>query len=302
MKHKLFILIFLLAGATASAQHFSRPYPDTLNKRRLGWTIAGESAFYLGGMSFLGWVWYSDVQRVPFHWYNDNAGYLQMDKMGHVYGSYLESYIGYHALRRAGVKRNTAIWLGGTLGFWLQFPIEVFDGLYEGWGFSWGDVVANGCGSALVMGQEWLFDEQILRYKFSYWRSDLATQANGYLGRNFFESLFYDYNGHTYWLSAPINRTLGLENVPEWLCFSVGYSADGMLGEFANRSFWGGQRLPEVERTRQFLFSLDIDTSRIPAKRKWVRVLLDGLAFVKVPFPALEINSQGQFRGYGLYF
>lgn len=302
MKRCLIFLLWLSLALSLPAQHFVRPYPDTLNQRRLAWTLAGESAFYVGGMSFLGFIWYRDVPRVPFNWYNDNAGYLQMDKMGHVYGAYLESYLGYHALRRAGVRREPAIWLGGSLGFFLQLPIEIFDGIHEGWGFSWGDVVANGVGAALVMGQEWMFREQLVRYKFSFWRSDLADQAHGYLGRNFAESLFYDYNGHTYWLSAPMSRLTGLDGIPDWLCLSVGYSANGMLGEFSNRRFWGGRPLPEVPRYRQFLFSLDIDTSRIPARRKWVRLLLDGLAFVKVPFPALEINTLGQVRGHGFYF
>jgi hypothetical protein len=47
-----------------------------------------------------------------------------------------KSYIGYHWLRSAGVFRNKALIYGGSLGFVLQAPIEIFDGLYEGWGFS----------------------------------------------------------------------------------------------------------------------------------------------------------------------
>jgi len=56
---------------------------------------------------------------------------------------------------------------GGMLGFMLQAPIEILDGMYEGWGFSWGDMAANAAGSGLVIGQELLFNEQVVKYKFS---------------------------------------------------------------------------------------------------------------------------------------
>jgi len=38
----------------------------------------------------------------------------------------------------------------------LQTPIEVWDGLYEGWGFSWSGMGANALGSAFVISQKLL--------------------------------------------------------------------------------------------------------------------------------------------------
>ena len=294
----------LVSSYSPSPPSLTGAIPDTstLNKKRLAWTITGETIFYVGGMSYLGFVWYKDVDRVPFHFYNDNAGYLQIDKFGHVYGAYLESYIGYHALRAAGVKKGPAIWLGGTLGLILQTPIEIFDGLYAGWGFSWGDMIANAAGAGLVMGQAALFDDQIFRYKFSFWRSTYADTAGGYLGDNFLQSLLYDYNGHTYWLSMNANRIIPGDPLPAWLNIAAGYSANGMYGEFENRTRWGSTIIPETPRDRQFLLSLDVDWEKIPTSNKTLKVLFKGLNFVKIPFPALEINSRGQFRGYWLYF
>lgn len=291
-------------AATASQNHqqiFSAD-TSTINKRRLTWTIIGESAFYAAGMGYLGLIWYKDIDRVPFTFFNDNAGYLQIDKLGHAYGAYLESYIGYKALRAAGVKKVPALWYGGTLGLVLQTPIEVFDGLHEGWGFSWGDMVANTAGTVLLMGQEALFDEQILRYKFSFFRSPYADTAGGYLGDNFLESFFYDYNGHSYWLSMNANRLLPGSPLPDWVNIAVGYSANGMYGEFENRSRWGTTIIPETSRDRQFLLSMDIDWTKIPTHSKVLKAVFEGLNFVKIPFPALEVNSQGQFRGYWIYF
>jgi hypothetical protein len=168
--------------------------------------VGGISSLYVGSMAYLQFIWYKDQPRVPFQYYNDLAGYNQIDKFGHVYGAYLESYIGLHSLLWAGVSRKKAAIYGGSLGFMLQLPIEIWDGMYEGWGFSWSDVGANALGSALVIGQELAFQEQIVKYKFSFSPSPYAPKANGYLG-NGFDELFYDYNGHTYWLWASIKQT-----------------------------------------------------------------------------------------------
>lgn len=264
--------------------------------------ISTEAALYLGSMSYLQFIWYKDHESVPFHFYNDNNGYLQVDKFGHAFGSYLESYIGYHWLKSTGVSKKKALIYGGTLGLILQTPIEVFDGLYEGWGFSTGDMIANAAGSALVIGQEMAFDEQIVKYKFSFSRSRYADQANGYLGSNTLQSLFYDYNGHTYWLSINANKLFLKNKLPDWLNLAVGYSANGMFGEFENKTFHHGVSIPETERYRQFLLSLDIDFTKIKTRSSFLNALFQGMFFVKIPFPALEINSKGQLKGHGLYY
>lgn len=293
----------ILVSALLYAGH--RVYPqasDTLDRKKLTRIIVTESVFYAGGISYLQFIWYSDKERVPFHFYNDNQGYLQVDKFGHAFGAYMESYIGYHWLRSAGVKRNKALLYGGTLGLVLQTPIEIFDGMYEGWGFSWGDMIANAAGSALVVGNELLFDEQLVKLKFSYWRSTYAKQANGYLGDNFLESLFLDYNAHTYWLSLPLTMPSGNGRLPPWLNLSIGYSANGMFGEFRNRRSYRGVVLPHTERYRQYLFSLDVDWTKIPTRSGFLKALLNALVFIKIPFPAIEVNTKGQIKLHGIYF
>ena len=120
--------IFLFNAAAQSA--------DTLNRKRLRTVVYTEAAIYLSGNAFLQWVWYKDHARVPFHFYNDGKGYLQLDKCGHAFGAYQYSRKGYEALRWAGVSRKKALIFGGPLGIVLQSPIEIFDGLYEGYGFS----------------------------------------------------------------------------------------------------------------------------------------------------------------------
>ena len=273
----------------------------SLEKGRLTGVIAGASALYIGSMAYLQYVWYTDHERVPFEFYNDLGGYNQIDKFGHIYGSYLESYIGFHSLLWAGVSRKKAVIYGGSLGFIMQLPIEIWDGMYEGWGFSWSDAGANALGSLLVIGQELAFQEQIVKYKFTFSPSPYAGQANGYLG-NGFNQLFYDYNGHTYWLSTGINQVIRNNLIPEWVNFAIGYSAGGMFGEFENKTQYKGVTIPATERYRQFLFSLDIDFCKIPTRNKNLKRLFNSMFMIKVPFPAIEINTKGQLKFHPLYY
>ncbi|MFA6149983.1 MAG: DUF2279 domain-containing protein [Chitinophagaceae bacterium] len=307
MYPKLFVslILCLSPGLNVAAQTDSNArtimQSDTLKKGRLAAVIGTEAALWAGSMAYLQFIWYKDSKRVPFEFYNDSKGYLQVDKFGHMYGSYLESYIGYHSLRWAGVSKKKALIFGGTLGILLQTPIEVWDGMYEDWGFSWSDMAANTVGSAFVIGQELLWDEQKIKYKFSFSPSPYASAANGYLGKGFGQ-LFNDYNGHTYWLSMGINQIVPNKILPDWLNIAVGYSGNGMIGEFENLKSYKGVSIPEYQRYRQYILSLDIDWTKIKTNNRVLKILFQGMFMVKLPFPAIEINGLGQVKGHGLYY
>lgn len=295
MRQTLAIIMVLRTLGTLNAQ--IQEFPDSIKWQRVNTLIATESVFYLGGLSYLQYVWYHDKERVPFHYYNDNKGWLQLDKLGHAITAYKESYTGYYGLRKAGVSKKKALIYGGPLGVFLQAPIEVFDGLYSGWGFSWGDMIANTSGSLLLVGQELLYGDQILKLKMSYQRSAMADLYPSYLGENQLQSFFYDYNGHTYWLSVNLNRIAPNKKIPNWVNIAVGYSGENMFNEFKN-----GGRYAEYERHRQYYLSLDIDWTKINTKNKILRAVLDAMMVVKLPFPAIEFSPQNVWKGRGLYF
>ncbi len=294
-----FLSLFGIAGKV-SAQ-LSNPPLDTLNKKKLYSIIAIEGGAYVGGISFLSFVWYKDSERVPFHWYDDSKGYLQMDKGGHAFTAYHESLAAYSALRWAGVSKKKALLFGGPVGLIFQTPVEIFDGLYENWGFSWTDMAANTLGAALFMSQEALFDKQIVRMKFSYAPSGYPAYHHS-LGESELESFFLDYNAHTYWLSGNINGLTGTSKVPKWLNVAFGYSANGVIKEFSNPTFYRGKPFPELDRYRQYLFSLDIDFSQIKTRKKWLRMVLKTLNIIKVPFPTLEVNRIDGLKFHPVYF
>ena len=142
----------------------------------------------------------------------------------------------------------------------------------------------------------------MFKYKMSMSQSEYAPLANGYLGNNIFESLFYDYNSLTFWISGNVNRFVMHDKLPDWLNLSVGYSANGMYGEFTNRRYFRGVVIPETERYRQFLLSLDIDWTKIHTNSRFLNGVLQAMAFIKLPFPALEFNTLGKLKGYWMYY
>ncbi len=263
--------------------------------------MATETGIYLAGLSYLSFIWYKDQKRVPFHFYDDSKGYLQMDKAGHAYVTYYESFMAYHALRWAGINKKNALIYASAIGTIYQTPIEIFDGLYERWGFSWPDIAANTFGILLFTTQEALFDEQVLLLKFSYSPSKYR-KYHPILGESHLESFFLDYNAHTYWLSGNISKLTGIKNFPGWINIAFGYGANGMIKEFENPTYYMGEPFPYFERYRQFLFSLDIDFSRIPSRKKWVRSILRTVNLIKFPFPALEINRIDKVKFRPLYY
>jgi hypothetical protein len=92
------------------------------------------------------------------------------------------------------------------------------------------------------------------------------------------------------------------ERIPAWLNIAVGYGANGMFGEFENIKRWGNVVIPPTQRYRQFLFSLDIDWTKIKTKNRFLNSLFQSMFMLKLPFPALEFSPQNGFKAYGLYY
>jgi hypothetical protein len=300
---KILISYFLLGTLLFVPQRTSSQsiQKDTINKQRL-YLVAGlETGAYLAGLSYLRFIWYRDHERVPFHFYNDLPGYFQIDKLGHAYSAYYESYASYHALRWAGLSKNKALWYGGPAGLLFQTPIEIFDGLYKGWGFSWSDMIANATGPLLFSFQQAYFDEQIVRFKFSYSPSGYP-KYHPRLGTTPVESFFLDYNGHSYWLSLNLKSVSGMKNWPSWLNLALGYSINGVIKDYENPTTYNGEPFPFLERYRQYVFSLDIDWTRIETDKIWLQKLFHVLNMIKVPFPALEYNRVDGIKGHWIYF
>ena len=264
--------------------------------------LAAEGVVLSGAILYLKHEWYHDKKRVPFHFYNDFKGWNQVDKLGHFYVSYLESNVGYSILKKFKFSEKKALYFGGFQGLILETPIEFFDAYHQGWGFSVSDLVANTLGSVFFIMQQKIFNEQLIKPKLSFSKSIYASEANGLLGKKSLISQFvYDYNAYTYWFSFSPNKIFKFKKVPKWLNLAIGYGANGMLGEFENKSMYKGEEIPSFKRYRQFYLSLDIDFSKIRTKSRFVNKIFDGLSYIKIPLPTLELSNK-KMKGYFFYF
>jgi len=286
---------------------FSQPEDTTnifncKNKKILSAGLAGVS--YAGSMSLLYQLWYKDFPQSSFHFHNDNKEWLQMDKVGHAYSAYHLGELGYYASRFSCINETKSVWVGGALGLIYLTTIELFDGYSAGWGASSGDLISNVSGYLLFAGQQQLWKEQRFRMKFSYFPGKYAQYRPDQLGSSFPASLLKDYNAQSYWLSfSPATFSAKDKTLwPKWLCISVGYSADGMLGANSNPSTYQGSILPVFERQREVFLSLDIDLSRIKTSSKTLSLLLHALNLIKIPFPALQYSQNDGLNWRWLYF
>jgi hypothetical protein len=304
MKLNFFLLVFLLNFFTLFSQNnfdkFFKP-SDSLNKKRLNTVIVSEAIVGSATLIALNQAWYADYPRSDFHFINDNAEWLQMDKAGHVFSAYHLGSFGSNALKWSGADKKSQLLYGSTLGLTFLTAVEVFDGFSANWGASLGDVAANVSGTALFVSQELLWDEQRIVPKFSFHTTPYASARPNVLGSSFSEQILKDYNGQTYWLSANIHSFFKSSKVvPKWLNVAVGYGAEGMItgkDEFVNTVF-----LPSDKRYRQFYLSLDVDLTKIETKSHFIKTILTVFNTIKIPAPTFEIKGLGETKFHWVYF
>lgn len=266
--------------------------------------IGGNSVAYASTMTGLYQLWYKDYEMGRFHFFNDNDEWLQMDKVGHTYSCYYEGIAGIKMMQWAGYTDKQAAWIGGSYGFLIQSSVEVLDGFSEGWGASWGDMTANAVGSGLAIGQQLMWNEQRIVLKYGYNTSNIAALRPELLGSNFPERIMKDYNAQTYWLSLNIASFHKDTKWPQWLNVAVGYGADGMVGGTSNifeRNFVEID-YSNIPRYRQIYLAPDVDLTRIPTDKPWLRTTLFVLNCIKFPTPNLAYSSVKGFEGHWLSF
>lgn len=292
------MLLINSAISQSKVESFLKP-SDTLHKQRRNAIVASQAT--VAGLSLLALdrLWYADFERSSFKTINDNNHWLQMDKMGHAFSAYHIGKLGANTLNWAGVKKKQQLIYGATLGLTFLTAVEVMDGFSEEWGFSWGDMAFNALGSGLYIGQELLWNEQRILLKYSFHQTQYAGLRPEILGDGLLEEMLKDYNGQTFWLSANINSFIKIRNIPKWLNVAVGYGAEGMLSATNDAEIEG---FPELNPYRQYYLSLDIDLSRIQTKSALLRTIFDVFNLIKLPFPALEINSKGALKLHYIYF
>ncbi len=312
MRRVICIALILFSCYNLSGQDsllkVKRPFfqPATeLDKSRVRLINVSAAVSYTGLMLALNEYWYKDFPRSSFHFFNDNRGWNQVDKVGHVWTSYREGLTMIKLYRWAGVEDKKAIWIGGLMGSVFQTSIEILDGYSAQWGASPGDLLANSIGSALVIGQELAWQEQKFFFKFGIGYSKynnypefIQNRVDDLYGTGLAERILKDYNKQSYWLSFHPS-VLGFgHSMPKWLNISVGYGAEDVFGGLKNE--WTvNDEIINVSRTyprqREYYLGLDIRLSEIPVRNKHLHNILVALDFIKFPLPAICLKSNGDF-------
>jgi uncharacterized protein YfiM (DUF2279 family) len=283
----LFLLISIISFSQSKIDVFLTP-SDTLNKARRNAVIISEASLASISLIGLNQLWYADFERSKFHTVNDNNEWLQMDKVGHVFTSYQLAKHGAQILNWSGVRKQDQLLYGATLGFGFLTAVEVLDGYSEEWGFSWGDILANGIGTSAYIGQELLWKEQRIAVKYSFHQTNFADKRPDKLGESFLEQVLKDYNGQTYWLSANLHSFFKKSKIPKWLNVAFGYSGEGML---IGNEIIDNQIVNTGNRYRQFYLSLDLNLAAIQTNSRFLRTIFDVFNMIKIPFPSLEFNK-----------
>lgn len=265
--------------------------------------LSSTGILTIGSLVYLNQEWYAQYNTGHFHFFNDNKEWLQMDKMGHAWTNYHTSRLMMQGFDWAGFSKTKKLIFAGTSGFIYMTAIECMDGFSEGWGFSWGDMMANTLGSGLAISQEVFFKEQRIQLKLSYNESGLAEYNPGLLGDSFMSRILKDYNGQTYWLSINPSSFIKKENkFPKWLNVAFGYSGYGMTNAIDNTVVIDANGNSHYfSRERRYYFSLDLDLTRIKTKYKFLKSVFSFINIVKLPFPAIQYSKRG-FKFYGLYY
>ncbi|MBC7846548.1 MAG: DUF2279 domain-containing protein [Flavobacterium sp.] len=304
MKYKsyyCFLLFFVFQSILAqnSFDNFFKP-SDSLNKKRQTSVYITETVLASGALIGLNQLWYADYPKSDFHFINDNAEWMQMDKLGHLYSSYHIGRFGAEALNWSGASKKNQLIYGASLGFVFLTAVEVMDGFSEEWGASMGDVIANASGTALYVSQELIWNEQRITPKFSFHTTEYANYRPDLFGSSMQEQILKDYNGQTYWFSVNLYSFSKKSKIPKWLNVAFGYGAEGLIGENDKKNSVIFPIKPE--KYRQFYLSLDLDLTKINTKSHFLKTIFSVLNTVKIPAPTLEYSPQKGFKFHALYF
>lgn len=278
---KILLFSFCLYGFESKAQD------SILNEKLLINTTVGVGA--LGSLIALNQVWYSEYQTQKFHFFNDGSNWMQMDKCGHSFTAYALSMelssVYCHAYGNKGK------YIGAGISFAYLGTLEVMDGFSSGWGFSAYDLAANSLGIGLSLLQD--RNEIMFLPKFSFYPSSYSKFRPEVLGNNILQNVLKDYNSQTYWISFPINHFSILPKKFDFLCLSLGYSVDQKL-------VGNDDHYLDFHAQREFVFSLDVDLSKVARNKPKLNKVLSHLNYIKIPCSAL-LFSKGNLSFKPIY-
>ena len=246
---------------------------------------AGVGTAFIGGNAYLYHyfkkAWWSGERAPHFFFHSDwDQEFRDQDKFGHLLGGFHLARIGYAGLREACVGEKKAIFWSAAYAAAFQLQIEIFDGQFKKYGFSYADMIANTAGQTLAVMQELHPRLRAIKPTFSYHETRaLKNSANTSELR---PSL--DYSGQTYWFSADMNELLPDVAKPYWPSF-IRLSAGHSVTDWVNPETGFTQRAK-----RKIILSLDFDPEKLPGNAPLWKSIKHTLSYYHFPAPALELT------------
>ena len=255
---------------------------------------AGVAAAFIGGnaalYSYFKQAWWSGEKADHFFFHADwDENFRDQDKFGHAFGGYHLARFGNAYVRSACVSKTKAIAWSAAYAAVFQLQIEMWDGMYKKYGFSYADLLANTTGTALAVLHQTHPSTRAIKPTISYARSAAMRNADNIPGE-LRPSL--DYSGQTYWLSADIDALLPAEAKPFWPSFlrlSVGHSITDWIDPETGAN---------LRARRKILLSLDFDAEKLPGDNRFWKTFKRQLSYIHLPSPALEITPNLELIGW----
>lgn len=254
---------------------------------------AGVAAVFVGGnaalYSYFKQAWWSGEPADFFFRADWDENFRDQDKLGHVTGGYHLARFGNAFLRSACMSKKHAIAWSAAYAAAFQLQIEIWDGHYAKYGFSYADLLANTAGTALAVLHETHPATRAIKPLISYYPSAAQRNADNIPGE-LRPSL--DYSGQTYWLSADVNALLPDDAKKYWPSFlrvSAGHSITDWIDPETGAN---------IRAQRKLLLTIDFDAEKLPGDNRLWKTFKRQLGFIHLPSPALQLTPDLKIIGW----
>ncbi|MEO5589451.1 MAG: DUF2279 domain-containing protein [Gemmatimonadaceae bacterium] len=279
--------------AFAAAEGEGEAWKCPLSPREVNLRRAGVAAVFVGGnaglYSYFKRAWWSGEKADHFFFHADwDENFRDQDKFGHMFGGYHLARYGNAFVRSACVSPRRATVISAAYAAAFQLQIEIWDGLYKKYGFSYADLIANTSGTALEVLHETYPATRAVKPTISYYPS--AALRNDNLNTELRPTL--DYSGQTYWFSTDVNALLPTSAKPFWpsfIRFSVGHSITNWIDPETGAN---------IRAQRKLLLSLDFDAEKLPGNNPLWKTIKRQLSYIRFPAPALQLTPDLRVIGW----
>ena len=254
------------------------------------------AAFNVAAWNYYLKTWYfktSDKFLFRDDWYDHS---LNVDKFGHFYTTTLTHKTIYKLCQWSNFSETQSLLTSSILSWLMMFPIEIKDGFYTTYGFSWSDLGANTLGAIYPSLQKIYEPLNAVNLKMSMHTSDNWGKVRQ------IRNVVDDYEGRTFWISIDINELLP-ENKRDywfqWLGIAIGYGGSEMFIPYGSWNIDGNLK---GRGNQEWYIALDYNLMKIfkPEPNTFLFHVLDILNMIHLPAPTIRFTPHAVL--YGFYF